>query len=199
MKAKEYTAEELLNMDKSEVIKVYNRTAERINKRITRARARGISPAATGRRRSRLSKKTKISKTEMIRRIQEMQAGADITVESMIADLARAYGNNSAEFKENLRRLLDEKPAEFSKIYTKYRDVMIARKTGKIRNWREIYYETLSVAVDNGEFSWFYPEDRRGSIWDKPSAENERAIMEKYDEILARELETMLERILNGV
>lgn len=199
MKAKEYTAEELLNMDKSEVIKVYNRTAERINKRITRARARGVTPAATGRRRSRLSKKTKISKTEMIRRIQEMQAGADITVESMIADLARAYGNNSAEFKENLRRLLDEKPAEFSKIYTKYRDVMIARKTGKIQNWREIYYETLSVAVDNGEFSWFYPEDRRGSIWDKPSAENERAIMEKYDEILARELETMLERILNGV
>lgn len=195
-KYKTHSAEELLSMSKDEVIKEYNRAVERHNKRITRARKRGITPAATGRRRSRLSKRTKISKQEMIRRMQEMEAGSNITVEGMINDIARMYGNESAEFKAALRDLLDKNPGLFSSIYEKYRQIMEKQRTGVLPDWRSVYYETLSVAVDTQEVKSFSPVDRKNTIWGIQTDANREAIEERYIDMIGERLNKALERIL---
>lgn len=194
---KTFSAEEMLEWNKAELIKEYNKTAERHNKRITRARARGITPAATGRRRSRLSSKTKISKQEMVKRIQEMNA-SDITVAGMIDDIARMYGNQTKAFKDQLNQLLKEEPGVFSSIYQKYRELMVGIKTGKFTDWRAIYYETLSYAVETKEIRWYYPDDKRGTIWDERPNYNEEEILQRYRIMLGKELDRALERILKN-
>ena len=194
-KVKIYTAEELLSMSKEEVIEIYNREAERRNKQITRARKRGITPRATGRRKSRLSKKTKISKEEIIKRYQETKAAGDVTIQGMIDDVARMYGNESAAFKAQLRALLDKNPGQFSAIYERYKNIMVAQATGELKSWREIYYETLKNAVETNRVKWF--DEKTGTPWENP-APGDPDIMDEYRNMLAEILKLDLERILNN-
>lgn len=167
-KRKIYSAEELLNMNKDELIKIYNREAERHNKQVTRAKKRGIEGTVTGKRQTVLKPSTKISKEEIIKRYQESTAANDLTWPGMIRDIAAAMGNKSEAYIKALEKELRKNPKKAAEIINKYRKIYTRSAMGGMKTpaLRDIYYEALTRAIETGEIESRSPIDRRGTIFD---------------------------------
>ena len=137
-KRKIYSAEEMLYMDREELIQIYNREAERRNKQITRAREAGAEAGLTGSRVSILRPGTKISSEEIISRVQGMYGRSELTKTQMVKDLSVLFGNDSDEFRAELTRMLKENPGQGFNIAQKYADAVEKARTGEAQSWRDI-------------------------------------------------------------
>lgn len=161
-----YSAEELLYMDKEELIRIHNREAERHNKQVTRAKGRGVSAGLTGKRVSPLSKNSRMSVEDITERLLNLYDRADLTLTGMLNDIADVFGNDSKEFKRDLKRKLKEDPNKGFEIARDYADTMQQIKRGKKRSWRAVYYEALVRAVESHEIESFAHVDRVGTDFD---------------------------------
>lgn len=181
-KRKIYSAEELLYMDREELIQIYNREAERRNKQITRARAVGAEAGLTGARVSILKKGSKMSNEEIVTRVQGMYGRAELTKTQMVNDLSTLFGNDSDEFRAELNRMLNENPGQGFNIAQKYADVVEKARTGEAQSWRDIYYKALKNAVDSQELESASSMDKAETVFD-------------YDHLTLDIIEEMLGRI----
>lgn len=165
-KRKIYTIEEMLHMDREELIQIHNREAERRNKQIGRNRGRGVEAGFTGTRVSRLKPGTRMSNEEIIRRTQQMYSRAELNLSEMVSDISHLFGNDTPEFRRNLRQMLKEDPQKGYEIARKYADKIEDAAAGKMESWRSIWYTAARIAHAIGDLPGFTSGEKSGSIFD---------------------------------
>lgn len=165
-KRKIYSVEEMLHMDREKLIEIHNREAERRNKQITRNRGRGVEAGFTGTRVSIIKKGTKMSNEDIIRRTQQMYTRAELNLSQMVSDISHLFGNDTPEFRQELREMLKEDPQKGYEIARKYSDKIEDAAAGKMESWRSIWYSAAKVAYAIGELPGFTGGEKNGTIFD---------------------------------
>lgn len=194
-----YSAEELWSMDYSEVLKIYNRSAERYTKQITRAKKRGINLDIIGgdvRPKVYRNKKTSPTKVRLIAeyQIHRIRFGENVNEEGIqkkyeqfINDMAEIFGNETDAFRKSLERMLSSGSVAAQQILKLYRDAVSKVSTGKLSGDRGAYYEALKRDVNNFNIDSFAPADRQGTVYDygdNPTMEAMNALLKHINEVL---------------
>lgn len=194
-----HSAEELWSMDYSDVLKIYNRSAERYNKQITRAKKRGINLDIIGgdtRPKVYRNKKTSPTKARLIAeyQIHRIRFGENINEEGIqkkyeqfVNDMAEIFGNETEAFKKSLERMLASGSVAAQQILNLYRDAVSKVSTGKLSGDRGAYYEALKRDVNNLNIDSFAPSDREGTVYDygdHPTMEAMNALLKHINEVL---------------
>lgn len=194
-----YSAEELWSMDYSDVLKIYNRSAERYTKQITRAKKRGINLDIIGgdvRPKVYRNKKTSPTKVRLIAeyQIHRIRFGENVNEEGIqkkyeqfINDMAEIFGNETDAFRKSLERMLSSGSVAAQQILKLYRDAVSKVSTGKLSGDRGAYYEALKRDVNNFNIDSFAPADRQGTVYDygdNPTMEAMNALLKHINEVL---------------